>query len=83
MIWVPLPQFPPSRRFLAGAGAQPSDGPCWTSEGNEELARWEEQLCRDKAAEWEMNMLLEKWGFVKEDGVVNWCLESPCPLSSS
>src|ERR1700722_628332 len=29
-----------------------------------------------------MNMLLEKWGFVKEDGVVNWCSESPCPLSS-
>src|SRR5580704_17702657 len=64
-----------------GWGPAPSDGPCWSSEGNEELARWEEQLCRVKAAEWEMNMLLEKWGFVKEDGVVNWCSESPCPLS--
>jgi len=59
----------------------PSDGPCWMSEGNKELAWQEEQLHRDKAAEWEMNILLEKWGFVKEDGVVNWCLESPCPLS--
>ena len=64
-----------------GWSPAPSDGPCWTSEGNEELARWEEQLCRDKAAEWEMNMLLEKWGFIEEDGVVNWCLESPRPLS--
>jgi len=52
----------------------PSDDPCWMSEGNEELAR-------DKAVEWEMNMLLEKWGFIEEDGVVNWCLESPRPLS--
>jgi len=26
-------------------------------------------------------MLLEKWGFVEEDGVVNWCSESPRPLS--
>jgi len=51
------------------------------SEGNKELARQEEQSCRDKAAEWEMNMLLEKWGFVEEDRVVNWCSESPCPLS--
>src|ERR1700722_5289956 len=60
----------------------PSDGPCWTSEGNEELAKWEKQLCRDKAAEWEMNMLLEKWGFVEEDGVINWCLGAPHLLSS-
>ena len=51
------------------------------SEGNKELARQEEQSHRDKAAEWEMNMLLEKWGFIKEDGVVNWCSESPCSLS--
>src|SRR3984957_20970760 len=29
-----------------------------------------------------MNMLLEKWGFIEEDGVVNWYSESPCSLSS-
>ena len=26
-------------------------------------------------------MLLEKWGFIEEDGVVNWYSESPCSLS--
>src|SRR3984957_10247705 len=79
MIQVLLPQFPPSRRFLVGAGAQSLL--TVLAEGNEELAMWEEQSHRDKAAEWEMNMLLEKWGFIKEDRVVNWCLEFPHPLS--
>ena len=78
-----LPPSVPSFQEVScwGWSPVPYDSPCWMSEGNEKLARQEEQLHRDKAAEWEMNMLLEKWGFVKEDGVVNWCSESPHPLS--
>jgi hypothetical protein len=64
-----------------GWSPAPVDGPCWTSEGNEELARREERDCREAVAEWEINLLLEKWGFVEEDGMVNWCSELPHPLS--
>jgi hypothetical protein len=69
--WSPTPDW----------GLPPSDGPCWTQEGNEELARREERESREAAEEWKMNSLLEKWGLVEEDGMVNWCSESPCPLS--
>jgi hypothetical protein len=44
------------------------------------LVRREERDHREAAAEWEMNLLLEKWGFVEEDGMVNWCSELPHPL---
>jgi uncharacterized protein YecA (UPF0149 family) len=45
------------------------------------LARCEERESREVAEEWQMNLLLEKWGLVEEDGMVNWCSELPCPLS--
>ena len=68
----PPPSVPSFQEvYCRGWSPVPSDSPCWTSEGNKELARCEEQSRRDKAVEWEMNMLLEKWGFVEEDGVVN------------
>jgi hypothetical protein len=43
--------------------------------------RHEEREHREAAKEWKMNSLLEKWGLVEEDGMVNRCSELPCPLS--